>query len=155
MLPSRYFIDYEALLLNARQESAADPSSFLQGSLPLLWRDAYLIAISHEPNLVRFRHRTFEYICDLYSQLEMTGSVPYGQTIADRVIGVFGMSSRAQETRLKNESNCFSMTTRHSPLRTLRRWTRRQSRLLFPSKSSMNTIFCETWLADRCLPRCA
>lgn len=98
MLPSRYFIDYEVLLLNAGQESATDPSSFLQDSLPLLWRDAYLSAISHEPNLVRFRHRTFEYICDLYSQLELTGSVPYDQTIADRVIGVFGTSSKAQET---------------------------------------------------------
>jgi len=48
---------------------------------------------------VRFRHRTFEYVCDLYSQLEETGSVPFDQTIADRVIGVFGMSSRAQECR--------------------------------------------------------
>ena len=99
MLPSGYFIDYEAVMLKARQECAADRSSFLQECLPSLWRDAYLSAISHEPNLVRFRHRTFEYICDLYSQLEVTGSVPYDQTVADRVIGVFGRSSRPHESR--------------------------------------------------------
>lgn len=48
---------------------------------------------------MRFRHRTFEYICDVYSRLEMTGAVPYDQTIADRVIGVLGKSSRAQQDR--------------------------------------------------------
>jgi hypothetical protein len=99
MLPFRYFIDYEALLLKARQECAADLPSFLQQCLPSLWRDAYLSAISHEPNFVRFRHRTFEYICDIYSQLEITGSVPYDQTIADRVIGVCGTSARANKER--------------------------------------------------------
>jgi len=71
----------------------------LREQLPSMWREVYLSTITHEPNLVRFRRRTFEYICDLYSQLEATGSVPYGQTIADRVIGVFGTSSKAQGTR--------------------------------------------------------
>jgi hypothetical protein len=55
--------------------------------------------ISHEPNLVRFRHHAFDYICDVYSQLELAGSVPFDQTIADRVIGVLGTSSRAQQNR--------------------------------------------------------
>jgi hypothetical protein len=41
-------------------------------------------AVAHEPSLVRFRYRTFEYICDaVYSQLETTGAVPYHQTIAN------------------------------------------------------------------------
>jgi hypothetical protein len=98
MLPSKYIIDYVALQRSESRERGmlAVP---LRQRLPTLWRDVYLSTITHEPNLVRFHHRTFEYICDLYSQLEMTGSVPIGQTIADRVIAVFGTSSRAQESR--------------------------------------------------------
>jgi hypothetical protein len=52
--------------------------------------------------MVRFRRRTFEYICDLYSELEATGEVPYDQTIEDRVMAVFGTSSRAEEGRGAN-----------------------------------------------------
>jgi hypothetical protein len=55
--------------------------------------------VAHEPILVRFGCGTFEYICDVYSQLEMTCAVPYDQTIADRVIGVLGRSSRAEQDR--------------------------------------------------------
>ena len=99
MLPSGYFIDYQPLLLEAREASVTDTSSFLQRRLPLLWSTAYVSAISHEPHLVRFRHGTFEYICDVYSQLEVTGAVPFDQTIADRVIGVIGKSSRTQRDR--------------------------------------------------------
>lgn len=99
MLPARYVIDYESALSAARQQTTASIMLLLQESLPSLWRDVYLNTIAHEPNLVRFRHRTFEYLCDLYSQLELTGSVPYDQTIADRVIGVFGTSSRTQDER--------------------------------------------------------
>jgi hypothetical protein len=99
MLPSRYAIDYKAALSAVREQSAVNIAIALQQGLPLIWRQAYLSTITHEPNLVRLRHRTFEYICDLYSQLEVTGSVAYDQTVADRVIGVFGTSSRAQESR--------------------------------------------------------
>lgn len=99
MLPSRHIIDYEATLSAARKQSRSNTEIIFQESLPTLWRDVYLSTITHEPNLVRFRHRTFEYICDLYSQLQVTGSEPYDQTIPDRVIGVFGTSSRAQECR--------------------------------------------------------
>jgi hypothetical protein len=98
-LAPQHAIDYDVLLSGAKDHGAFDAASFLQQRLPSTWRDAYLSTISHEPNLVRFRHRTFVYICDLYSQLEVTGSVPYDQTIADRVIGVFGTSSSAQEHR--------------------------------------------------------
>jgi len=99
MLPYRYAIDYQAALSAAREQGALSTAIALQQALPSIWRHAYLRTITHQPNLVRFRHRTFEYVCDLYSQLEETGSVPFDQTIADRVIGVFGMSSRAQECR--------------------------------------------------------
>jgi len=104
MLPSRYAIDYQAALSAATELSAGNVAIAFEQCLPLLWRQAYLRTITHEPNLVRLRHRTFEYICDLYSQLEATGSVPYDQTITDRVIGVFGTSSRAQETRNRRRS---------------------------------------------------
>jgi hypothetical protein len=92
-------MDYNTLLSDPKDKSTCHTVHVLRERLPSLWRDAYLSTITHEPNLVRFRHRTFEYICDLYSQLEITGEVPYDQTIADRVIGVLGLSSRAQGKR--------------------------------------------------------
>jgi hypothetical protein len=98
MLPSKHIIDYRALMSSGSRESGRF-ATLLRQHLPTFWRDVYLSTITHEANLVRFRHRTFEYVCDLYSQLEATGSVPFDQTIADRVIGVFGTSSRAQEER--------------------------------------------------------
>ena len=44
-----------------------------------------------------FRHRTFEYLCDLYSRLEETGAIPYDQTVQDRVVGVLGTSRKAAD----------------------------------------------------------
>ena len=99
MLPSRFAINYEVALTPARQKTTTNITLLFRESLPSMWRDVYLSTITHEPNLIRFRHRTFEYICDIYSQLEKTGSVPYDQTVADRVIGVFGTSARAQKER--------------------------------------------------------
>jgi hypothetical protein len=99
MPPSQCAVDYEALLSSAIAQSAASPAAFLHEQLPLIWRDAYLRTVAHDANLVRFRFRTFEYICDLYSQLEATGEVPYNQTIADRVVAVIGTSSRADAAR--------------------------------------------------------
>jgi hypothetical protein len=91
MLPSRYSIDYEAVLSDARgAHGSQNISLVLKERLPSVWRDRYMTTISHEANLVRFRHHTFDYICDVYSQLELAGSVPFDQTIADRVIGVLG-----------------------------------------------------------------
>ena len=99
MLPARYVIDYQAALSAAKQGNSRNVALVLRECLPAIWRQVYLTTITHEPNLVRFRHRTFEYICDLYSQLELTGSVPYDQTIADRVIAVLGTSSKVQQSR--------------------------------------------------------
>jgi len=98
-LPSRYSIDYDAVLSEARAHGTANTELILQERLPSMWRDVYMKMATHEPNLVRIRCGTFEYICDVYSQLEMTGTVPYDQIIADRVIGVLGKSSRAQQDR--------------------------------------------------------
>jgi hypothetical protein len=98
-LPSEYVIDYGALLSAARTESGANVALFLSEKLPLKWRDVYVATVEHQTNLVRFQFRTFEYICDLYSQLELTGDVPYDQTIQDRVVAVLGTSARAEDGR--------------------------------------------------------
>jgi hypothetical protein len=50
-------------------------------------------------NIVRFQFRTFEYVFDHYSTLEATSEVPYDQTIQDRVVGVIGTSTQAEEKR--------------------------------------------------------
>jgi hypothetical protein len=98
MLPSKYSIDYAALLPSESQQPGM-LAVLLPQHLPALWRNSYSRTICHEPNLVWFQDRTFLYLCDLYSQLEATGSVPYDQTVRDRVIGVFGSSSSAQRDR--------------------------------------------------------
>src|ERR1022692_537483 len=76
-LPSEYVIDYWALLSAARAECAVNLALFLQEHLPFQWRNVYTKTVGHQTNLVRFRFRTFEYICDIYSELEVTGQVPY------------------------------------------------------------------------------
>ncbi len=55
MLPSRYSVDYEAVLSDATAHGSANISLVLKERLPSIWRDVYLNTISHEPNLVRFR----------------------------------------------------------------------------------------------------
>lgn len=99
LLPSRYVVDYESLLAAARVECGANLALFLRKHLPCQWRDSYVAAVAHTTNIVRFRFRTFEYICDLYSELEVRGEVPYDQTIQNRVIAVLGTSARAEEGR--------------------------------------------------------
>jgi hypothetical protein len=99
LLPSHYVVDYESLLAAARVECSANLALFLRKHLPCQWRDLYVAAVAHTTNIVRFRFRTFEYICDLYSELEVRGEVPYDQTIQDRVVAVLGTSARAEEGR--------------------------------------------------------
>ena len=74
MLPPKHRVDYQNLLSAARMRM--NIASYLSQEIPSKWRAVYIKSISHEPNLVRFCHRTFEYLCDVYSQLETTGSVP-------------------------------------------------------------------------------
>ncbi len=64
-LPSRHVIDYAALLSAARAEAGANAVLFLSEKLPFKWRDVYVATVEHPTNLVRFRYRTFEYICDV------------------------------------------------------------------------------------------
>ena len=56
------------------------------------WRQFYDRQISCVYGL-----RTFEYICDLYSEMEILGY--FDQTSENRVIGVFGTSARQEEKR--------------------------------------------------------
>jgi hypothetical protein len=97
VLPSRHRIDYATALPDSGADSVSRVVSHLTSRLPQIWRDVYVNSISHQPNLLRFRHGTFEYLCDAYSQLELTGSIPFDQTVQDRVIGVFGRSSAAED----------------------------------------------------------
>lgn len=87
------------MLSTAKTESLTNVALFLRQHLPFLWRDLYVAAVAHPTNIVRFQCRNFEYFCDLYSELEVTGEVPYDQTIEDRVVGVLGTSACANESR--------------------------------------------------------
>jgi len=106
-LPSQYAIDYEALLSVARAEGGTHLALYLRDQLPFKWRDLYIATVAHPTNIVRFPFRTFEYICDLYSGLEVTGEVPYDQTIEDRVVAVLGTSARAEEKRDASRSRVW------------------------------------------------
>ena len=88
MLPLHRLIDYESLL--SALPDGANAVQFLRDELPFRWRDLYVSSRAHPTNLVHFRFRTFEYICDLYSELEATGGVPYDQRIENRVVAVIG-----------------------------------------------------------------
>jgi hypothetical protein len=99
MLPSQYGVDYEALLSAARAESETNVALILREQLLSKWRDLYVATVAHVTNIVCFQFRTFEYIFDLYSELEATGEVPYNQTVQDRVVAVLGTSARTEEMR--------------------------------------------------------
>jgi len=87
----------------ARLEGRTDITLFLQETLSSLWCDAYLSTGAHQANLVRFRAGTFEYICDVYSDLEAKGEVAYDQTVQDRVVAAFGVSGTT-EARIARRS---------------------------------------------------
>ncbi len=98
-LPSQHVIDYQALLSAARAESGMSLTLIFKELLLSKWRDLYVKTAAHVTNIVHFPFLTFEYIFDLYSELEVMGEVPYNQTIQDRVVAVIGTSSRAEEMR--------------------------------------------------------
>ncbi len=100
-LPVQQRIDYQAVLSGAPQ-SMARRVVYLRKRLVQLWRERYLAAVVRPTNLVRLRYRTFEYMCDLYSELEATGEVAYDQTSRNRVVGVIGISARSAEPRETN-----------------------------------------------------
>jgi len=98
-LPSRQALDYEAVLHEAPVESATSLVAYLRQHLPFKWRDLYVATLSRPTNIVRFPCRTFEYLFDIYSELEVTGEVPYDQTVEDRVVAVLGTSRSPDERR--------------------------------------------------------
>ena len=98
-LPAHQVVDYDTLLNEARLEGATGIVSYLRHHLPLQWRDLYLTAVSRPTNIVRVPCRTFEFVFDIYSELEVIGEIPYDQTVEDRVVAVFGVSVRPDEPR--------------------------------------------------------
>jgi hypothetical protein len=98
-LPPAHALDYEALLSAARAESIVNVSAFLRKHLPSHWRDLYVSTVARPTNFARFDRGNFEYFCDLYSELEVTGEVAYDQTIQNRVIAVLGTSTNVSKPR--------------------------------------------------------
>jgi hypothetical protein len=99
LLPSAHVLDYEALLCDAKAEGVINISAFLRTRLPSHWRDLYVSAVARPTNIVRFDCGNFEYFCDLYSELEVTGEVAYDQTVQNRVIAVLGTSTNVGRPR--------------------------------------------------------
>jgi len=93
VLAPGYAVDYEAALQEAKLEDATQLAGCLRKLLLARWRDAYIAAVERQTNLVRFRSRSFEYVLDLYSELEAMGEIPYDQTVEDRVVAVVGNSA--------------------------------------------------------------
>jgi len=98
-IPSQQALDYKALLREARVECGTSVVAYLRQHLPFKWRDLYVATLSRPTNIVRFQSRTFEYLFDIYSELEMIGEVPYDQTVEDRVVAVLGTSTSPDEPR--------------------------------------------------------
>jgi len=98
ILPAEYVLDYEALLHDVRLQGAR-AVLYLCQALPLRWRELYIAAVSCPTNIVQSSSRSFEYILDIYSDLEAIGEIPYDQTVEDRVVAVLGISALPQETR--------------------------------------------------------
>jgi hypothetical protein len=98
-LPPCHSVAYEELLSAARFEGGTEMALCLRESLPYKWRDLYLATVARSTNIVRLRSGGFEYFYDLYSELEITGEVPFDQTVEDRVVGVLGISARADKPR--------------------------------------------------------
>ena len=71
-LPAERAVDYESLLHDARLQGASIVSHLCQ-HLPDKWRELYIGAVSRPTNIVRFSRRSFDYIVDLYSELEAIG----------------------------------------------------------------------------------
>jgi len=97
--PRQHVLDYAALLDEGRFESPNNLAAYLHKHLPFNWRELYVSAVGRPTNIVRFPARTFEYIFDIYSELEAAGEVAYDQTVEDRVVAVFGVSVLPQEQR--------------------------------------------------------
>ena len=87
------------LLNDANLESPGEIAAYLRHHLPMRWRESYIASLSRPANVVRFVRGSFEYILDLYSELEMVGEVSFDQTAEDRVVAVLGSSAAPTELR--------------------------------------------------------
>ena len=115
ILPSQFAIDYQAILV-AATENGPSVASYLRAHLPAVWRDVYVRTADHQTNLVHLQVGDFDYICDLYSQLEMIGEVPIDQTVQDRVVAVFGSSAPADNDQAANRKRTWVAVTEELPL---------------------------------------
>lgn len=97
--PRKHVVDYTALLDDARLESPNHLAAYLRNHLPDHWRKSYISTAVRPTNIVRFPSGSFEYIFDIYSDLETAGEVAFDQTVEDRVVAVFGMSVCPPEAR--------------------------------------------------------
>jgi len=98
-LPLFYSIQHESLFSAARVEAGINFPLFLHEQLPSTWRDIYVAATARPTNVVQFRSGSFEYLYDLYSEVETAGEVPYDQTVENRVVVVFWRSTPGDSTR--------------------------------------------------------
>lgn len=97
--PRKHVVDYAAVLDEARLETPHNLAAYLRKYLPVDWRKLYASAVGRPTNIVRFPSGTFEYIFDIYSDLEAAGQVAFDQTVEDRVVAVFGISVPPCEPR--------------------------------------------------------
>ena len=98
MPPSRCSIDYEAVLSEARAHGTANTALLLQERLPSIWSDVYLRARAHTSRIsFGFTMTRSNTSWAFTRDWKWRAAAPYDQTIADRVIGVLGKPSRAQQ----------------------------------------------------------
>jgi hypothetical protein len=104
MLNPQHIIDYAAVCASTPGDGSDGLVRHLKHELPARWRDAYIGTCNHLTNIVRFECGTFEYVCDLYTELECVGEIPFDQTVDDRVIGVLGFSVPSRVRRTTRQS---------------------------------------------------
>ncbi|HMK06175.1 MAG TPA: hypothetical protein VK476_01510 [Flavobacterium sp.] len=91
---SPWLIDYGTLLNEGENSDNHSLPDFLAEELPYLWFAAYKSASSHEANVNRFWHNTFEYIFDDCSTSE----------IEARLVAVVGKSNPVKKLRAKDDN---------------------------------------------------
>lgn len=90
-----WFIAYEAIVNSASADSYAELSAFLAQELPYEWYDNYKQNCNHSHNVVRVKHRTFEYIFD---ECSLTQNV-----VEARLIAVIGFSEPPTKSRYRDD----------------------------------------------------
>lgn len=94
-----YEIDYAGLLSQVSGADIETKIAFLAEELPHEFHEQYLLMTPRITYLWRYFFKGFEYIYDLYSELEKKGIVPYSPTAESRVVGVLGRSRPTSERR--------------------------------------------------------